>query len=446
MDPILIGSLGLVTALGLIAIRTPIAFALGAVAIVCLLLFFGAPAGRDANFAGAIRPTISLAKGALFELFHNYSLSAIPMFIALGHVSYRAGITGDIYFASRAWLNRIPGGLAMASVVGCGGFSAISGSSIACAATMGRVAVPEMLRFGYSDRLAAGAVAAGGTLGSLIPPSILFIIYGIFAEESISKLFLAGVIPGLLSMLGYWIVIGLWTTLRPSDAPAADQRFSLRERLEAFVRAWPAFLIFLIIIGGIYGGVFTTTEAAAVSFGAVTLIAFAFGRISWTDYLAAIKETAVQTAAIFLIAGAAKVFVSFVSLTGVTGAMVDYVQSLNPSDAVLLLGVTLIYIVMGMFLDPLGIMLLTLPFLLPLMEQNGFDLIWFGVIVVKLLEMGLITPPVGLNVFVINSVTEPKVPVLRIFSGVLPFFCMDVLVLIALLAFPILSLLLPNAA
>lgn len=445
MDPVLIGTIGLIVALALIAIRVPIAFALGSVAVGCLFVYFGMPVGRDPDFARAIRPTLSLSQGTLFELFHNYSLSAIPMFVALGHVSYRSGITSDIYFAARTWLTHVPGGLAMASVVGCGGFSAISGSSIACSATMGRVAVPEMLKYGYSEKLATGSVAAGGTLGSLIPPSILFIIYGIFAEQSISKLFLAGIIPGILTMIGYWIVIGIWTTIRSQDAPASTETYTMGDRTMALVRAWPAVLIFVIIVGGIYGGIFTTTEAAAVSFGAVTLIVFAARRIDLKSFGKALWETAMQTSVIFLIAGAAKVFVAFVSLTGVTGAMVDAIQAMDPSIPMLLLGIALIYVVMGMFLDPLGIMLLTLPFMLPLMDVYGLDLIWFGVIIVKLLEIGLITPPVGLNVFVLHSVTEPKVPLGRIFGGVMPFFAMDLVVLGLLLAFPILSLAIPAA-
>ncbi|SEP93093.1 TRAP transporter large permease [Thalassovita taeanensis] len=440
MDPTLVGIIGLAVALLLIALRTPIAFALGAVAITCIFIFFAFPASGGMHLQRAIKPTLTLSTGTMFELFHSYSLSAIPMFVALGHISYKAGITSDIYFAARAWLNRVPGGLAMASVIGCGGFAAISGSSLACAATMGRVAVPEMQKHGYSDALATGSVAAGGTLGSLIPPSILFILYGVFAEESISSLFIAGVIPGLLSMAGYWLVIAIWASVRPQDAASGSQTFRMSERMMALVNSWPALLIFLIIIGGIYGGIFTATEAAGVSFVVVTVISFVTKRITLKEYFEAIKETAYQTAAIFLIAGAAKIFVTFVSLTGVTNAMLVLVQSYDPSAAVLLIGIAVIYLIMGMFLDPLGILLLTLPFVLPLMEQNGYNLIWFGVIVVKLLEIGLITPPVGLNVFVINSVTEPKVPVGRIFAGVTPFFAMDLVVLGLLLAFPALSL------
>lgn len=445
MDPVLIGVFGLVASLALIAMRVPIAFSLGVMALVSIFLFFAFPLSGSTNLAGAVTPVLTLVSRTMFSLFNSYELAAIPLFVALGHVCYRAGITSDIYVAARAWLTRVPGGLAMASVLGCGGFSAISGSSLACAATMGRVAVPEMLRYGYSDRLATGAVAAGGTLGSLIPPGILFILYGVFAEQSISKLFIAGVIPGLVSMVGYCVVIAVWTLWRPQAAPGGDSRIPMREKVAALFNSWPALLIFLIIIGGIYGGIFTATEAAAVSFLVAVVVSVAMRRITLGGLWESMRETAYQTAALFLIAAAAKTFVTFVSLTGVAHAMVDFVQAMEPSAAMLILGIVMIYLVMGMFLDPLGILLLTLPFVIPLVEMHGFDLIWFGVIVVKLLEMGLITPPVGLNVFVINSVTNPKIPVGRIFAGVVPFFGMDVIVLALLLVFPALSLWLVGA-
>lgn len=441
----MIGVFGLVASLVLIGMRVPIAFSLGVMALVSIFLFFAFPVSGSTNIAGALPPVMTLVTRTMFSLFNSYDLAAIPLFVALGHVCYRAGITSDIYIAARAWLTRIPGGLAMASVIGCGGFSAISGSSLACAATMGRVAVPEMMRYGYSDRLATGAVAAGGTLGSLIPPGILFILYGVFAEQSISKLFIAGVIPGVISMIGYCIVIAIWTLWRPEAAPRGDARTSAREKLVALVNSWPALLIFIIIIGGIYGGIFTATEAAAVSFLVAVTVSVVLRRITVAGLWESMRETAYQTAALFLIAAAAKTFVTFVSLTGVAHAMVDFVQGMEPSPALLIFGIVVIYLIMGMFLDPLGILLLTLPFVVPLVEADGFDLIWFGVVVVKLLEMGLITPPVGLNVFVINSVTNPKVPVSRIFAGVVPFFGMDLIVLTLLLVFPVLSLWLVTA-
>lgn len=444
MDPVVIGTVGLSVSVLLILLRVPIAFSLGAAAISCIYLFFAFPSSGGVNLDGAARPALTLVTTTYFGLFHSYDLTAVPLFIALGHVCYRAGITSDIYFAARSWLTRVPGGLAAASILGCGGFSAISGSSVACAATMGRIAVPEMRKYGYSDGLASGSVAAGGTLGALIPPSLLFILYGIFAEQSISKLFLAGVIPGLVSMVGYVVVVAIWATWRPADAPSASETITHRERIVAAIKTWPAFLIFTIIVGGIYGGWFTATEAASVTLAIAVVISLAGRRITLRDLVEAMRETVLQSAAIFLIAGAAKVFVTFVSLTGVANALVAFVQHAQLGPIWLILAIVGVYLLLGMFLDPIGIMLLTLPFTLPLIESQGFNLIWFGVIVIKLLEMGLITPPVGLNVFVLNSVVRPKVPVERMFLGVAPFFAMDLLVLALLLIFPVLSIWLPS--
>ena len=251
MDPIVLGATGFLVVLVLLALRVPIAFALAGMAAICTLIFFAAKSG-DFDLVRAFRPTTTLLFSNTFELIHSYNLSMVPLFIALGHVAYRAGITTDIYHAARIWLARVPGGVAMASVIGCGGFSAITGSSVACASAMGRICVPEMLRFKYDPRLATSSVAAGGTLGSLIPPSVLFIIYGIFTETSINKLFLAGVIPGLLSLAGFIIVIYIWVKRDPSAGPTPDaSEVADGQRSSAALKAWPALLLFVIVIGGI---------------------------------------------------------------------------------------------------------------------------------------------------------------------------------------------------
>jgi tripartite ATP-independent transporter DctM subunit len=446
MDAGTVGGLGFAVALLLIALRVPIGFALSGLAIVCTYLFFGWKSGGDFAAAKAVRPTMALISSNLFEFLHSDPLSMIPLFILLGHLAFYSQITTRIYDAGRVWLSRLPGGLAMASVVGCGGFSAISGSSIACAAAMGRISIPEMMRNGYSIQLASATVAAGGTLGSLIPPSILFIVYGLFTEQSINKLFLAGVLPGLLSLAGFLLVIFVWTRRRPQDGPVPQERIAARERWIALVRAWPAVTLFLVIIGGIYGGIFTATEAAAVC----ASFALAYGvlsrKLSWAFFVAAMKDTVLQSASIFFIAASAKLFVAFVSLTGLTGHLVALTDQYQMADWAILLMIVVLYLVMGMFLDPLGIMLLTLPFVVPVIERMGLDLIWFGVVVVKLLEIGLVTPPVGLNVFIINSVIGKAAPVHTIFRGVMNFLVVDLIVLALIASFPILSLLLPNAS
>ncbi|MCV6594079.1 MAG: TRAP transporter large permease [Silicimonas sp.] len=445
MDPVTIGLVAFATVLVLLALRVPIAFALGAVAVVATFIIF---AFRTGSFMPerAIRATSSMVFNNSFDLIHSYSLSMIPLFVALGHIAYRAEITTKIYFAAKVWLTRVPGGVAMASVMGCGGFSAITGSSIACASTMGRICTPEMLRMGYDPRLATASVAAGGTLGSLIPPSVLFIIYGIFTETSISQLFLAGILPGLLTLAGFLLVIGVWVARRPEIAPVVGESYTAKERRDAALAAWPAVMLFVVIIGGIYGGIFTATEAAAVCVSAATLIGFAQGKLTFTDLWESVKETCVQTAAIFFIAAGAKVFVSFIALTGIAPAIAAMVTAADPSVVMLMLCIAAIYLVLGMFLDPIGIMVLTLPLMVPLVESYGLNLIWFGVVVIKLLEIGLITPPVGLNVFVIANVVGKEAPIDRIFAGIARFLSVDIIVLLLIMAFPMISLLIPLGA
>lgn len=445
MDAGTIGLIAFAAVLLLLALRVPIAFTLASVATVATFFIF---AFRTGEFMPerAIRATTSMVFSNSFDLIHSYDLSMIPLFVALGHIAYRADITTKIYHAAKVWLTKLPGGVAMASVMGCGGFSAITGSSIACASTMGRICTPEMLRMGYDPRLATASVAAGGTLGSLIPPSVLFIIYGIFTETSISALFLAGVLPGLLTLAGFILVIAVWVWRRPEVAPPTDQRFTKSERFQAAWESWPAVMLFVLIIGGIYGGIFTATEAAAVCVVAATLIGFAQKRLTLAGLWDAVKETCVQTTAIFLIAASAKIFVAFVALTGVAPMVVNLVTEAQLSVVVLMLCIAVIYLLLGMFLDPIGIMVLTLPLMIPLVESYDMNLIWFGVVVIKLLEIGLITPPVGLNVFVIANVVGKDAPIDKIFAGIARFLSVDVIVLILIMSFPMISLLIPMAA
>ncbi|MGR3498120.1 MAG: TRAP transporter large permease [Limimaricola soesokkakensis] len=442
MDGTLIGLVAFGAVLFLLALRVPIAFALAAIATIGTFVIF---AFRTGAFAPerAIRPTTSLVFSNSFDLIHSYDLSMIPLFVALGHIAYRADITTKIYHAARVWLAKVPGGVAMASVVGCGGFSAITGSSIACASTMGRICTPEMLSVGYDKRLATASVAAGGTLGSLIPPSVLFIIYGIFTETSISQLFLAGILPGIVSLLGFLLVIFIWVKRDPDAAPAYTGTITMADRGRAALESWPAVLLFVIIVGGIYGGIFTATEAAAVCVSAAVLIGLVQRKLTLRAIWESLRETCIQTTSIFLIAAGAKIFVAFIALTGVAPDIVEAVTAAELSPVLLMAAIALIYLALGMFLDPIGIMVLTLPLMIPLIETYGFDLIWFGVVVIKLLEIGLITPPVGLNVFVIAGVVGRDVPIDRIFAGIARFLSVDVLVLILIMAVPALSLVIP---
>ncbi|MCW5770875.1 MAG: TRAP transporter large permease [Rhodospirillaceae bacterium] len=444
MDPLVLGAAAFIAAMLLIALRMPIGFALGGVAVIATFVLYAWPVGQAFDAERAFRPTLSLVSSSSFNFVHSYELSLVPLYIGLGAIAYRTGITTDIYHAVRVWLAKVPGGLAIASILGCGGFSAITGSSVACAATFGRIAVPEMIRYGYSPRLASATVATGGTLGSLIPPSVPFVIYGIFAEQSISKLFLAGILPGILSMLAYIIVVVWWAKRRPQDAPPPGLSYGRRDYLAAVLRAWPAALLFLIIVVGIYGGIFTATEAAAVSVAAALAIGVLGRRLSRTDFRLAMSETVVQTASIFFIAIGAKMFATFIALTGSASGAVAWIGSLHLAHWSVLLAVVALYLVMGMFLDPLGILLLTLPVLVPMVQGMGIDMIWFGVIIVKMLEIGLITPPVGFNVFVIHTATDGKVPLHEIFAGIWRFLAIEVVVVAALLAVPAISTWLPR--
>ncbi|MEX0277399.1 MAG: TRAP transporter large permease [Ruegeria sp.] len=445
MDPATIGLIAFGLMLVLLAMRVPIAFALIGVATTAAFLIF---ALRTGTFMPerAFRATASLVFSNSFELMHSFDLSMIPLFVALGNIAYRAGITTAVYNSARVWLMQMRGGVAVASVVGCGGVSAITGSSIACALAMGKICTPGVLRLGYDPRMATASVAAGGTMGSLIPPSVLFIIYAIFTETSVSKLFLAGVLPGLLTLIGFVLVIWIWIAMDPKVAPAREKPASRGEKLSAAIEAWPAMLIFLIIVIGIYGGFFTATAAAAVSVVITTFIGFAQRRLSLKSLWEAVRESCVQTAALFIVAAGAKIFVAAIALTGTAPALVQAVADAQLSPTVLLLCICAVYLLLGMFLDPIGIMVLTLPLVIPLVETYGMNLIWFGVVVVKLLEIGLITPPVGLNAFVLSNVVGRAAPLGTIFAGIWRFLCADIVVLALILFFPAISLVLSAGA
>jgi len=445
MEPTLLAGCVVAAVLILLALRVPIAYAIGACAAAGLLLFFSWRPGGDLNLLGGMRPALRLIGSNTFAFVHNYPLSMIPLFIGLGHVAYHAEITTDLYRSLRILLRKLPGGLAMASVSGCAGFSAITGSSVACAAAMGRIAVPEMLQYGYHPRLAAGSVAAGGTLGSLIPPSLLFVIYAIFTEQSVNGLFLAGVIPGLLSLVGFLLTILIWCMLKPQHAPR-QQFDEVVDRAAAIRGLWPACVLFLLVVGGIYWGIFTPTEAAAVSLVVAILIGLARKKLNWSALIDSGAETVRQTAMIFMVALAAKLFTAFISLTRITPLALDWLESLDPPFYLVMIAIVVFYLVIGMFLDSIGILVLTLPFTVPIMSNYGVDLIWFGVIVIKLLEIGLITPPIGLNIFVIKSVTPRSVTLSEVFKGAAAFLTLDLLVLILLLLVPALSLWLPQSA
>jgi tripartite ATP-independent transporter DctM subunit len=444
LDPLLVGLVALGVTLFLLAIRVPIAAALGISASVGIFIIFAWRPGAEFMPQFAWRPTLSLIANGPYDFLKNYSLATVPLFILMGHLAFEAGFTTDVYRAARLWLAKLPGGVAMASVVGCGGFSAITGSSVACAAAMGRIAIPEMLKFGYAKPLAAGSVAIGGTLGSLIPPSILFILYGVFAEQSIARLFMAAIVPGLLSLGAYLLVIFLWVRLRPAAAPRPEEEVTARDRWASLGRCWSIVALFAVVIGGIYAGFFTPSEAAGVGAIAALVLGLLLGRLNFTKIVAALKESVYQSSMIFAIAVAGKIYVSFIALTGLSGAIGDWIAVTDVSMVTVLALIVLLYLILGMFLDPIGIILLTLPLTIPIVDGYGLSLIWFGVLVVKLLEIGLVTPPIGLNVFVIKSIVGDRIRLEAIFAGIAIFLLVEIFVLAAIALVPALSLWLPG--
>lgn len=432
MDSLTLGFAGVGVVLVLMAARVPIAVALGAVSIVGIALLRGPGAALG-------------ALGTLpFDFAANWSLSAVPMFLLMGAACYHTGLTGNLYEAARLWLNRLPGGLAIASNIAAAAFAAASGSSLATAAAMGRIAIPEMLRHGYDKGLATATVAAAGTLGALIPPSILFVIYGWFTEQSIGKLLIAGIVPGLLTAAVYALMIVVRCRARPSIAPRIAIEVASREKWRATREVWPLPVLILGVIGSIYGGIATPTEAGAVGALLAIVIAVAQGRLTVRGLLDSIGEATRTTAVIFFIAVGAVLLTRFLAMAGVPRFLAAEVGALALDPLHLVLALSLAYVILGTFLDPIGLMLITLPVFLPMFEALNVDLIWIGVIVVKLLEIGLLTPPVGLNVYVVKGVVGDAVPLGTIFRGLIWFLACEVAIMALIIAFPSISLYLPS--
>ncbi|MBC7138935.1 MAG: TRAP transporter large permease [Defluviimonas sp.] len=417
----------------LVLLRMPIAIALLGVSFGGIWLAYGYPIAA------------AMLKSVTFDFSTHSSLSSIPMFLLMGFVAYYARMTEQLFnFARGSFLMRLPGGLAVASIGGAAMFSAVTGSSLACAAALGRIAVPEMLRAGYQPGLATGVIAAAGTLGSLIPPSLVLLLFGIFAEVPISTLFIGAIVPGLLTAVAFSVMVVLRVWANPALAPRPGEEELAAIGKTGLRQIWPVILLIFCVFGGLFAGVFTATEAGAVGAMLAILIAAAKGSLSWTVAKRAIADTIVSSAAILIIAMSATFFASFLALTQLPAHISQVVADMQLGSVELMIAVFLLYLVLGMFLEVLGIMLLTLPVLLPLFETMDISLIWVGVLLTKYLEMGLITPPVGLNVFVIKSVVGRAVPTHVIFQGISWFVATDVLVIALLIAFPALTLWLPG--
>jgi tripartite ATP-independent transporter DctM subunit len=440
-------------------------------AVMLLLIFLGVPLGFALMFVGlvgfayvradmvgqaliswgeaglefnmrAINGALVMTGQQMYDQVTLYSFTVIPLFILMGAFITRSNLAHELYDAANAFVGHFRGGLAMGTVVACGGFGAVCGSSLATAATISRVAMPSMRRYGYDDALSTGSIAAGGTLGIMIPPSVPMVVYGILAETDIAKLFIAGILPGILLIVLFATAIAITTARRPEQGPPGE-RVGWRDRFRLLGRVWGVLLIFLIIIGGIYGSIFTPTEAAGVGVAAAGAFAVARGKLGWRELRESLIETGVTTGMIFVISFGAVIFANFVNLAGFTGSISNFLISLDISTMGIIIAICLIYLVMGCIFDSLSMLILTIPIFAAILKPMGVDMVWFGIIAVITVEMGLITPPVGLNVFVVKA-TVGDVSLATAFRGVWPFVAAMLIGLVLILFFPQIATFLPS--
>ncbi|USZ14786.1 TRAP transporter large permease [Moraxella sp. FZLJ2107] len=431
----------------------PMMIGLGMGAFTILLLVFRIHIGVAMLIAGGIGyvmvagwvPLLSYLKGMPFARFSVYDLSVVPLFLLMGNLASRGGLSKRLFQSANAFLGHYRGGAAISAVGACAGFGAICGSSLATAATMGQVALPELKRANYSDALSTGALAAGGTLGILIPPSVVLVIYAVLTEQNVSAMFMAALVPGLIAMLGYMLAIAIYVRLVPNSGPAMP-KMSWGERFTLLKGVWPVVAVFVTVIGGIYGGIFTPTEAAAIGTVAVALLALVTRELTKEGFMQALLDTASSTAMIFLILIGADLLNAFFAISQMPAALADWVINSGMSPLTVLFAMIIIYIVLGCVMDSLSMILLTIPVFFPIIM--GLDLwglnptdkaIWFGVLALMVVEIGLITPPVGMNIFVINSLAK-DVPMKETYKGVLPFLCSDLIRIVALAFMPSMAL------
>ena len=429
MDPILLGAIGLGAMFVLIALHVPIGIAMGVTGVVSVAFLIG------------WGPALSLVGTEPSAAIGNEGLAVVALFLLMGSFATEAGVSADMYRLAYALVGHFRGGLAMATIGGCAGFGAICGSSIATTATMAKIALPEMLQRNYLQTLASGSIAAGGTLGMLVPPSVVMIIYGILTEESIIALFAAAIFPGAIATVLYCFTIGFYVRLFPESGPAGD-RLAWWDKLIILRQSWRFLLIAVVVSGGIYSGIFTITEAASV--GASLAFIFAvFNGMKIKGFLECLTSTASNTGMIFVIIMGASIFSYFISLSGLPDASVQFIQSLNASNFIILFMLMFMYLILGSIFDTVAAMVITLPFVYPVIIDMGYDPIWWGVVNVMIMEIGMITPPIGINVFVLNGIAK-DLSLKTIYAGIIPFFLTDLVRLTIVLVFPVTALWLPK--
>lgn len=431
MDPVVTGIIGTLLVFGLLFLGMPIAYAL------MLVGFIGI------SYLASVGAALPMVASTVYEVASYYPYTVIPLFIVMGGFAGSSGMTKNLYDTFEKWFRRLPGGLGIATIGACAGFAAVSGSSVATAATLGTVAMPEMNRHNYSPYLSTGSIAAGGTLGFLIPPSIGFIVYGMLTEQSIGKLLVAGMIPGIALAVAYVMIVVLMVKMNPSLAPVSLDPVPWREKMESLTGIWEPLFIFLIVMGGIYGGFFTPTEAGAIGATILFSVALIKRKLTWRVLAQALLESVRISIMVLLLVAGANVFSYFLALSTIPMRAAGWAASLQVSPYMILAAIIMIYLLLGCLLDAISMMVLTMPVVFPVIEALNFHPVWFGVIAVLMMEAGLITPPMGLNIYTVAGVAK-GVPVETIFKGVAPFLLAIIGVVLLVTLFPQLALFLPT--
>ncbi|MEZ5730376.1 MAG: TRAP transporter large permease [Burkholderiaceae bacterium] len=430
MDPVTLALAGIAGMFVLIALQIPIGISMAIAGVVGF--------GMLTDWAAAF----SLIGSKAVSTISSEELAVIPLFLVMGSLANISGLASDIFKLAYAFVGHRRGGLALATIGGCAGFGAVCGSSLATAATMGRVALPEMLRRGYEPSLATGSIAAGGTLGMLIPPSVIMVIYAFLAEQFVITMFIAALIPGLLAVLGHFLTIMFVVRRNPAAGPAGDPS-DRAAKLAALRESTGVILMVLIVVGGIYGGVFTVNEAAALGVAVALFFTLWRGKLSWKSLLLVMRETATSTAMIYVIIIGASVFASFISITKMPAVVVEIINGLGLPPLAIILALFVLFLILGSIFDTIAAMVITFPFIYPLVTDIGYNPIWWGIVLLMAIEVGMITPPIGMNVFVIHGVAG-RIPLQTIFRGIFPFFCADVLRILLIILVPALALWLPS--